>query len=60
MRVYKVECLGEKAVYVATQADAVKARAHFWNTGHKRAEVTTTQVDLPTKKDDLLAFINAL
>lgn len=42
-----------------TQSDAGKTRKEFVSQGFKRAEVETFEVDVPTDKQGLLAWLNA-
>lgn len=50
----------EKSVFVVSQADAAGARKEFVNEGFKRADITTTEVDVPTDKTRLLNFLNLM
>ena len=58
MRVYKIEALGTKTKWVGTQAEAANIRKQFVDAGRKRAELTTSEVNVPTDKAGLLAFLN--
>lgn len=42
-----------------SQADAATDRKTFVSSGFKRAEVDTVEVDVPTDKKGLLAFLNS-
>ena len=42
-----------------SQADAATDRKTFVSAGFKRVEVDTVEVDVPTDKKGLLAFLNA-
>lgn len=50
----------EKSVFVVSQADAASARKELVGEGFKRADVTTTEVDVPTDKAGLLNFLNLM
>lgn len=58
MRLYKIEVLGAKTKWVGTQAEAANIRKQFVDAGRKRAELTTSEVNVPTDKAGLLAFLN--
>lgn len=45
-------------LWAGTQADAASARKTFVQSGYKRAEVETVEVDVPTNKAGLLDFLN--
>ena len=45
--------------YVGTQADAASKRKDLTAEGFARKEITTEDVDVPTDKAGLLAFLNA-
>jgi hypothetical protein len=42
-----------------SQADASAQRSAWTKAGAKRADITTEEVDVPTDKKGLLAFLNA-
>lgn len=44
--------------WVGSQADAGKTRKEFVEMGFKRADLETEEVDVPTNKEGLLAFLN--
>lgn len=46
--------------WVGTQADAASARKTWVTAGAKRDEIVTDEVDVPTDKQGLLEFLNAL
>lgn len=50
----------EKAQFVATQSEAASTRKALVSDGFKRADVTTAEVDVPTDKVGLLAFLNVM
>ena len=62
MKLYRVSANSDvqKAVWVGTQSDAAKARKEFLADGFKRAELSTEEVDVPTNKEGLIAFLNGM
>ena len=50
----------EKSVYVVSQADAASTRKRLVDEGFRRADITTTEVDVPTDKTGLLSFLNLM
>ena len=62
MKLYRVIASTDiqKVIWVGTQSDAGKARKELVAEGFKRAEIQTEEVDVPTNKEGLLAFLNAL
>lgn len=58
MRVYKVTAPG-KVAWVGSQGDAGKARKQFNSEGAHRKHIETHEVDVPTKKEELLTWLNA-
>lgn len=44
--------------WVGTQAEAAAVRKEWVSGGSKRADITTSEIDVPTTKIDLLAFLN--
>lgn len=58
MKLYCVSC--DKArTWVGTQSDASKARTDFMEKyGLKRKEIHIEDVEVPTKKEELLAWLN--
>lgn len=65
MKLYRIsaqsaEGADQPVVWVGTQSDAGKARKTFVEGGFKRAEITTEEVDVPTNKEGLIAFLNSL
>ena len=62
MKLYRVSANADvqKIVWVGTQSDAAKARKEFIANGFKRAELNTEEVDVPTDKEGLIAFLNVL
>ncbi len=44
--------------WAGTQADAAKVKAEFVEKGAKRADVKVEDIDVPTDKQGLLAFLN--
>lgn len=61
MRLYLVSGNSDKQrrIWVGSQGDAAKARKELIADGFKRAELITEEVDIDTKKEGLLAFLNA-
>jgi hypothetical protein len=67
MKAYRVEALlqgtlqGVNTVrFVGSAAEAASRRAALVKSGMYRADITTTQVEIPTNKDDLLDYLNLL
>lgn len=63
MRFYKVTGhVGIPAVkktkWVVSQSDAASFRKELVDAGTKRADITTDEVDVPTDKTGLLAWLN--
>ena len=62
MKLYRITATQDDenhtAVWVGSQADAGKARKELVAKGFKRAEINTEEVDVPTNKEGLLAFLN--
>ena len=50
----------QKVIWAGSQSDAAKARKELMAQGFKRAELLTEEVDVDTKKEGLLAFLNGL
>ena len=46
--------------YVGTQSDAAAARKEFMALGATRKDIETEEVDVPTDKAGLMAFLNGL
>lgn len=47
-----------RSQYVGTQADAAKLRSELVKEGFKRANIMTSEVEVPTDKVGLIAFLN--
>lgn len=63
MKLYRITATTEaenKTVWVGSQSDAGKARKSLIEDGFKRAELVTEEIDVPTNKEGLLAFLNGL
>jgi hypothetical protein len=65
MKLYRITVDSERnadfrPIWVGTQSDAGKTRKELVADGFKRAEITTDEVDVPTNKEGLLAFLNGL
>lgn len=61
MRLYLVHVTKpdvKKFAWVGSQAEAAAARASFTSDGHKRADIETKEVDVPTDKKGLIEFLN--
>lgn len=61
MRLYKITAVSgadNKTLWVGSQGDAGKTRKGLVESGFKRAEITTEEVDVPTNKEGLLGFLN--
>ena len=60
MKLYRVSGNSDKqkVIWVGSQSDAAKARKELITQGFKRAELLTEEVDVDTKKEGLLAFLN--
>lgn len=52
------DALGSAAHWVGSQADAASTRKRFSAEGYKRAEVSTHEINVPTDKAGLIAFLN--
>ena len=61
MRLYLVTGNSDKQrrIWVGSQGDAAKARKELIADGFKRADLVTEEVEIDTKKEGLLAFLNA-
>ena len=46
--------------FVGSQAEAAAARKVFTDSGAKRKDIESVEVDVPTNKEGLLAFLNGL
>lgn len=63
MRLQKVTCIIEGKLHTrwaGSQADAASCRKEILGLGGKRADTKTEEVDVPTTKVELLAFLNKL
>lgn len=60
MKLYRISGNSDKqrAIWVGSQADAAKARKELIAEGFKRAELISEEVEIDTKKEGLLAFLN--
>lgn len=62
MKLYRIIATQNKEVkeviWTGSQAEAGKARRELVTKGFKRTEVETDEVEVPTKKDELIAFLN--
>ena len=65
MRFYKIvaknsadESLTDKTQWVVSKSDGVVARKALYDAGWRRKEVEETEVDVPTDKAGLLAWLN--
>lgn len=48
------------AKYVGSQAEAAAARKAFTDAGVKRKDIASLEVNVPTDKEGLMAFLNGL
>lgn len=63
MRLQKVTCVIEGKLHTrwaGSKADAASCRKEIIDLGGKRANTKTEEVDVPTTKAELLAFLNKL
>lgn len=51
---------GNYATWAGSQADAAAARKGMVEMGAKRKDISTHEIEVPTKKDDLIGFLNLL
>lgn len=50
---------GKKALkWVGTQADVVATKKEWMAAGMKRKEISTEDIEIPTKKDELVEWLN--
>lgn len=51
---------GEKEVvqWAGTQAGVVQIKKTFMETGIKRKQISTEEIEVPTKKDELVAWLS--
>ena len=52
--------IGPKAVWSGSQAEASKDRTAFRDAGIKRDAIKTMEVNVPTDKQNLLAWLNSM
>lgn len=48
------------SIWAGSQADAAAARKQLIERGAKRKDLMTSEVEVPTKKEELIAFLNLL
>ena len=59
MRLYHIHA-DNVSIWVGSKAEASSTRAYLVsNKGYKRADITTTEVDVPTDKAGLIGFLNS-
>lgn len=58
MRGYKIVAGSAKARYAGNKTDAATFKAAFVHNGFSRKEVEVTEIEIPTSKTELLAFLN--
>lgn len=63
MRLYKIKAAGNgdaltKTIYVGSKAEGVTERKKLYDEGFARKEVTEVEVDIPTDKAGLIAWLN--
>lgn len=51
---------GTRVFWLGSQAEASAKRADLVREGHKRAELLTEAIDVPTDKKGLTAFLNEM
>lgn len=49
-----------QSIWAGSQSDAASARKELLAAGAKRKDLATHEIDVPTKKDELIAFLNTL
>jgi hypothetical protein len=49
-----------KSVWAGSQADAASARKSLMEQGAKRKDLMTHEIEVPTKKEELIGFLNLL
>lgn len=66
MRLYKIiatsptpDDLPGETLWVGTKAEGTAARKALYEKGFRRKDVVEAEVDVPTNKEGLLAFLNA-
>lgn len=47
-------------IWAGSQADAAAARKQLIERGAKRKDLVTSEIEVPTKKEELIAFLNLL
>jgi len=63
MRLYKIKASGNgegmvQIIWVGSKAEGVIERKKLYEAGYARKEVTEVEVDIPTNKEGLLAYLN--
>lgn len=48
----------EVVLWAGTQAGVVQIKKTFMETGIKRKQISTEEIDVPTKKDELVAWLS--
>lgn len=59
MRLYRVTAAGHgEATWAGSQTDVVAAKKVYMEAGAKRKDISVEDVEVPTKKDDLIHWLN--
>lgn len=63
MKLYKIKAAGNgdaliKTIWVGSKDEGVAERKKLYDAGYARKEVTEVQVDVPTDKTGMLAWLN--
>lgn len=59
MKLYKVtNTVTNKATWAGTQSAVVQAKKVFMADGAKRKDLGVEEIDVPTKKDELIEWLN--
>lgn len=49
-----------RSIWAGSQTDAAAARKQLVEQGAKRKDLVTNEIEVPTKKEELIAFLNLL
>ena len=62
MKLYRITATRDaevkEVVWTGSQTESAKTRKELMGKEFKRAEIDTQEIDVPTNKDGLLAFLN--
>lgn len=50
----------DRSIWAGSQAECAAARKELLAEGFKRKDLTTHEIEVPTKKEDLIGFLNLL